>query len=239
MTSSQRKWHEFATPEILAATLAGRIVDVLADAIKARGKALLAVSGGTTPVHLFKTLSGIDLDWRHVTITLVDERFVPPTSPRSNEGLVRADLLRGKAAAANFIGLYQAAPTVEEAAEKAETALSSLPYPFDFVVLGMGPDGHTASFFPDDPDLARPLDLSGKRIVLPVHAQSAGEPRLTFSLPRLIEARHLALHIEGVGKKEVLEKALGGGQLLPIRAVFDAAKEPVDIYWAPKLGEKD
>jgi 6-phosphogluconolactonase len=234
-----RHWHEFATPETLAKTFAGRITDVLAEAIKARGKALLAVSGGTTPVHLFKMLSETDLDWRQVTVTLVDERFVPPTSSRSNEGLARRDFLRGKAAAANFVGLYHEAATVEDAAKKAEAVLSTLPYPFDFVVLGMGPDGHTASFFPDDPDLARPLDISGKRIVLPVHAQSAGEPRLTFSLPKLIGARHLALHIEGMDKKKTLQKALGDGPLLPIRAVFDAAKEPVDIYWAPKPGEKD
>jgi 6-phosphogluconolactonase len=103
----------------------------------------------------------------------------------------------------------------------------------------MGPDGHTASFFPDDPDLARPLDLSGKRVVLPIHATSAGEPRLTFSLPKLIEARHLALHIEGMDKKQMLEKALAHGPRLPIRAVFDAAKKPVEIYWAPKPGGKD
>jgi 6-phosphogluconolactonase len=237
MTSTQRHWHEFATPEALAETFAGRIADVLAEAIETRGKALLAVSGGTTPIHLFKVLSETDLDWPKVTITLVDERFVPPSSDRSNEGLARRDLLRGKAASANFIGLYREAPTVEEAARKAEAALSALPYPFDFVVLGMGPDGHTASFFPDDPGLARPLDLSGKRIVLPVHAKSAGEPRLTFSLPKLIEARNLALHIEGADKKQVLEKALGGGPRLPIRAVFDAAKKPVEIYWAPKPDE--
>ena len=236
--TSPRRWHEFDTPEALAEKLAGRIADVLAGAVRTRGHALLAVSGGTTPVHLFKALSEIDLDWPKVSITLVDERFVPPTSPRSNEGLVRADLLRGKAASANFAGLYRDAPTVEEAAKEAEAALASLPYPFDFVVLGMGPDGHTASFFPDDPDLSRPLDLSGTRIVLPVHAKSAGEPRLTFSLPKLIEARNLALHIEGTDKKETLEKALGDGPRLPIRAVFDAAREPLEIYWAPKPGEK-
>jgi 6-phosphogluconolactonase len=235
MTTS-RRWHEFATPEALAETFAGRIAGVLAEAIKARGNALLAVSGGTTPVHLFKALSETDLDWPRVTITLVDERFVPPSSDRSNEGLVRRDLLRGKAAPANFVGLYHQAPTVEKAAEKAAAALASLPYPFDFVVLGMGPDGHTASFFPDDPDLARPLDLSGKRILLPIHATSAGEPRLTFALPKLVEARNLALHIEGADKKQVLDKALGEGPLLPIRAVFDAAKKPVEIYWAPKHG---
>jgi 6-phosphogluconolactonase len=239
MMTSRHHWHEFASPETLAKTFAGRIVDILAEAIKARGKALLAVSGGTTPVHLFKALSEIDLDWRHVTVTLVDERFVPPTSPRSNEGLARRDFLCGKAAAANFVGLYQEAKTVEEAAKKAEAALSSLPLPLDFVVLGMGPDGHTASFFPDDPDLARPLDPAGTRIILPVHAKSAGEPRLTFSLPKLVEARNLALHIEGADKKQVLEKALGDGTRLPIRAVFDAAKKPVEIYWASKPGEKD
>jgi 6-phosphogluconolactonase len=237
MNSSSRYWHEFTTPEALASVLARRIADVLAGSIKSRGRALLAVSGGTTPIRLFKTLSDADFDWAKVTITLVDERFVPPSSDRSNEGLVRRHLLRGKAASARFAGLYHEAPTVEDAAKQAEAALSSLPYPFDLVVLGMGPDGHTASFFPDDPDLARPLDLSGTRTVLPVHAKSAGEPRLTFSLPKLVQARNLVLHIEGADKKHVLEKALGDGPRLPIRAVFDADGKPIDIYWAPKPGE--
>jgi 6-phosphogluconolactonase len=146
--------------------------------------------------------------------------------------------LRCKAAAANFIGLYHEAKTVEEAAKKAEAALSSLPFPLDFVVLGMGADGHTASFFPDALELPALLDPDNSLALMPVHADSAGEPRLTFSLPKLVEARHLALHIEGMDKKKVLEKALGDGPLLPIRAVFDAAKTPVEIYWAPKPGEK-
>ncbi len=187
-------------------------------------------------MHLFRALSETDLDWPHVTITLVDERFVPPTSLRSNEALVRADLLCGKAASARFKGLYREAPTVEEAAKEAEAALSSLPYPFDFVVLGMGPDGHTASFFPDDPDLAAKLDVTGKHTILPAHAKSAGEPRLTFSLAKLVTARTLALHIEGKGKKDTLEAALGERPVLPIRAVFDAAPKPVEIFWAPTSG---
>ena len=59
--TSLRHWHEFATPETLAETLAGRIADVLAEGIRARGRALLAVSGGTTPVHLFKALSEAEI----------------------------------------------------------------------------------------------------------------------------------------------------------------------------------
>lgn len=100
-------------------------------------------------------------------------------------------------------------------------------------MLGMGNDGHTASFFPDAVELEQLLDPTGKALVLPVHAQSAGEPRLTLTLPVIASGRFIALHIEGAEKLTTLEKALAPGSTLPIRRVIDAAKTPVEIFWAP------
>ncbi len=91
----------------LARALAGAVAADLAAAIAARGSALLAVSGGRTPVRFFGALSTQKLDWRNVVVTLVDERWVTPTSERSNEHLVRANLLQNAAAAAKFVSLFE------------------------------------------------------------------------------------------------------------------------------------
>jgi 6-phosphogluconolactonase len=225
--------HEFASREDLAGALASRVAEVLRDAIERRGTALLAVSGGSTPGMFFRELSRQELDWAKVTVTLVDERFVPEDSPRSNARLVRQNLLQGRAAAARFAGLFSDASTVEDAADTAGERLSRLPLPFDAVILGMGTDGHTASFFPDAGNLESLLDLSAEAIVAPVHAASGGEPRLTLTLARIVEAGFVSLHIEGAEKRRVLEAALEAEAHLPVRAVLDRAPQPVQVFWAP------
>lgn len=229
-------WEEFSDRQKSAETLAEIVAAELSDALKARGRALLAVSGGSTPPPFFRALSAKRLDWQHITITLVDERFVPPTSERSNARLVARHLLENNAARAKFVGLYNEAASVDEAAEATENTLAALPMPLDVAVLGMGTDQHTASFFPDADNIDDMLSDTSERRVLPVHAQSGGEPRLTLSMPVITQARFLALHIEGADKKTALEAALSTDDrpLPPIRAVMERADNPVHIYWAPK-----
>jgi 6-phosphogluconolactonase len=223
---------EFPSRETLAVELSAKIASILGAAIEARGRALLAVSGGTTPALFFRTLSETDLDWARVTVTLVDERFVPDDSPRSNAGLAKANLLTGKAAAARFVGLYRDAPDVEEAAREANDVISGLGLPLDAVVLGMGGDGHTASFFPDAAALPQLLATENEALVMPVHAASGGEPRLTLTMPAIAGAGFVALHIEGEAKRKVLATVVAG-EKLPIRAVLEAARAPVEVFWAP------
>jgi 6-phosphogluconolactonase len=228
-------WHEFASPDEVAEALAKRVARELAGALAMRGKASLAVSGGKTPVRFFQALSAQPLDWRNVGITLVDERLVPETNQRSNARLVQENLLRGEAAEARFIPLYSSAESPGRAARNAESALaiSALRFPLDVVVLGMGTDGHTASFFPDAGNLESLLDPSAEAIVAPVHAASGGEPRLTLTLARIVEAVFVALHIEGADKRQVLETAAAAKARLPISAVLDHARQPVQVFWAP------
>ncbi|RWB68677.1 6-phosphogluconolactonase [Mesorhizobium sp.] len=226
-------WNGCADRQQLAAALAGQVAARLTSAVAKRGAALLAVSGGTTPAKFFAALSLMPIDWDNVTVTLIDERFVPPSSPRSNAGLVAANLLQNKAAAARFVPLYHEAASIEQAAASDSEALSSLPWPLDVAILGMGADGHTASFFPDADNLSALLDPSAQRIVLPVHAQSAGEPRLTMTMARIIAAGFLALHIEGEDKRTAFEGAMGPGAAKPIRKVLEAAPIPVEVFWAP------
>lgn len=229
------RMHSFADGTALAAALATAVAETLTAAIAARGTASLVVSGGTTPKAFFAALSGKAIAWDKVWVTLVDERFVPADSERSNHRLVAECLLRGPAAAARFLPLYHPEPTAAAAAKAASATASVLPAPFDVVVLGMGTDGHTASFFPGGSNLARALDPATPRGVIDMEAPGAGEPRLTFTFSALHDARLLVLHIEGAGKKAVLEAARGPGAEaeMPIRAVLTRAASPLEIYWAP------
>jgi len=225
-------WHGFDTREALAAAFAGAVAERLAKAVTERGTALLAVSGGTTPAKFFAALSNQPIAWDKVTVTLIDERFVPASSERSNAGLVATHLLQNAAASAKFMPLYHEAANIEAAASVADDELQALAWPLDVAVLGMGNDGHTASFFPDASDLAALLDPASKKTVLPVHAVSAGEPRLTLSMARIIEARFVALHIEGAEKKQTFDGAMGAGPKKPIRTVIEASPRPVEVFWA-------
>lgn len=225
----------FENGAALAAALATEVAAALSAAVAARGKASIAVSGGSTPKAFFEALSREAIDWENITVTLVDERFVPSDNPRSNHLLVASHLLKNAAANARFLPLFSPAASAEEAAERATEAATMLAQPFDVVVLGMGNDGHTASFFPGGNYLAEALDLSLPRRVMTMEAEGAGETRLTFSFSSLHDARLLVLHIEGAEKKSVLDKALAGkGEAeMPVRAVLNRAASPVEIYWAP------
>lgn len=211
----------FTAREELAETLARDVADELIRAIAAKGKATLAVSGGATPRLFFDKLSRAELAWARVTVTLVDERQVPESSERSNARLVRRHLLQNKAAAAKFVPLF----------DNAEAGKTSA---FDVAILGMGSDGHTASFFPGADRLAEALDSDTPQRLIEINAPGAGEPRLTFTLPVLEAAGRLALHIEGAEKKTVLNRALGEGpeEDMPVRAVL-RSQTPVTLYWCP------
>jgi 6-phosphogluconolactonase len=227
-------FHPYPDPGALADSLAARIASALDEACTTRGEAVLAVSGGTTPGRMFEALSRQPIAWNKVTVTLVDERFVPPDNVRSNERLVALKLLQNNAAQAKFVGLYAGTDDAGTAALVAARRIAGLKRPFDVVVLGMGSDGHTASFFPEADRLGDALDPNGTVLVLPVTAPDAGEPRLTLTLPLIVGARLLVLHIEGAEKRAVFEAASqpGPAEAMPVRAVL-ASGRPVEVFWAP------
>jgi 6-phosphogluconolactonase len=223
---------DFRDKQQLAEALAEAVAAHLKAGVKARGAASLAVSGGSTPARFFEALSErADVPWEKVTVTLVDERWVDESSDRSNGRLVKANLLRGRAAAATFVPLYQGG--AEPDAYAAGVAQRDVPQPFDAVILGMGNDGHTASFFPGGDTLAEALTAEGP--VVAIRAPGAGEPRVTLTLPALLAAKALYLHIEGEEKVLTLRKAEAEGpvEAMPVRAILRQTQTPLTIYWCP------
>ncbi|HEX5843684.1 MAG TPA: 6-phosphogluconolactonase [Pseudomonas sp.] len=217
--------------EALADALALAVAAALRQAIAERGQATLVVSGGRSPIAFFDALAQQALPWQRVLVSLADERWVPVNHASSNEALVRRHLLRGPAAEARFLGLYQVANSLEQAAELADQALAELP-PIDVLVLGMGDDGHTASLFPGSPNLDLALQADCPRRVLPMQAPSAPAQRLSLTLALLAGARLPLLAIQGPAKLATLRAALAGDEVasMPIRALLHS---PLEIYWCP------
>lgn len=223
--------HEFKSPVLLADGLALNVAKQLSDAIDARGTATLVVSGGRSPVAFFQNLAKQKLDWSKVVITLADERWVPVEHADSNAGLLKRYLLQGPAAKAQFLSLYSASANLEQAAEQADRLLAELP-PIDVLILGMGDDGHTASLFPNSPNLADALKVDGTRRCYPMLAPTVPHQRLTMSRALLASAKTTVLSISGQSKLTTLSAALAGDDVaaMPIRAFLQPTLE---IYWCP------
>ena len=225
----------FPIRDAWAEAAADRLAAALAEALAADGRALFAGSGGSTPSPIYARLAQADLDWASVAATLVDERYVPETSPDSNAALLKRALLTGPAAAARFIPLYSPAVTVDRAAALASQALAAEGRALDAVLLGMGEDGHICSMFPGSPTLTTLLTPGLKPAVYGVPAGRDGaappQERLTLNLPWLVSARRVVLALTGAKKRAVFEReATRDPALSPIAALI-AANAPLEVLW--------
>jgi 6-phosphogluconolactonase len=229
-------FHHASSPTLLAADLARFVADRLREALAQRGQALLIVSGGSTPVPFFEALSGEDMDWRCVMVTLADERWVSADHADSNERLVRQHLLRERAAAASFMPLYNGALTPTSGLADVLTSLAVLPWPADVVVLGMGGDGHTASLFPHMPEWAA-LPGDGVRcmtVASPIEP-NVPVPRLSLTPHALLDTKALIIHITGAAKWALLQQAQQAGPVadLPIRLALHQSHVPCTVFHSP------
>ncbi len=226
--------NSFETNAHLVESLSEDIAAHLRDAIKSRGGASLAVSGGSTPISLFKQLSILDVPWDKVWITLVDERWVNADHADSNARLVQQHLLTNRAVYAHFIPMKLDSDSPFGSEKALEALLAPLPKPFDVIILGMGGDGHTASFFPGAETLGIALDMENPALCAAVQPLTAPHDRMTLTLKTLLQARHLVLHIVGDSKWQVLQEAIedGPAEILPVRAVIHQKQSPLTIFYA-------
>jgi 6-phosphogluconolactonase len=218
--------------------LAQDIAQRLANAIDTRGFAVLSVSGGKSPVALFEALRVIDIDWSRVRVTLVDERCVPRTHPDSNALLVQTHLLQDQAAKAQLVFMITAnAEPLDSPLVLAKTAGIALQTAgrADVLILGMGADGHTASLFPQAPQLADALAMDSTAVCmgieLPNPPANAPHARITQTLPQILSARHIVLPIAGADKRQTLEQAWAqASPRWPVSFVLHQNQTPVDLW---------
>lgn len=223
---------DYADRAAQAEGLADAVADKLRAALAQRGRAVLALSGGTTPALFFEALARRPLDWGAVTVLPADERWVPVDHPRSNAALIRRHLIRDEAALAVITNLYEAGVADPQDAEAAITARIAPLLPLDVLVLGMGDDWHTASLFPQAPRIAEAMAPGAP----PLMAMTApdGEARMTLTLPALNTARSRYLLLTGADKAARLNEARAlpadtDPAKAPIRAMLDGTA----LHWAP------
>lgn len=230
--NGMNEWRLCKTRAELDRALADSLATSLRAELEQRPRASLALSGGSTPRGMFGQLSDITtVAWPRVDLTLVDERWVGPEDLDSNERLLRENLLQGPAASAHFMGLKAPGDDIERGAELASTGLARLAQPFTAVVLGMGSDGHTASWFPRAANLAALLDPLGPARVAATEPVTASHRRLTLTLPAVLNSQHIQLQITGAEKRAVLEAAVANSH--PVASILTQTQTPVTIWWAP------
>ncbi|WP_118792098.1 6-phosphogluconolactonase [Neisseria bergeri] len=227
-------WHEYENAAEAAQSLADAVADALQGALDEKGGAVLAVSGGRSPIAFFNALSQKDLDWKNVGITLADERIVPTVHADSNTGLVREYLLKNKAEAAMWIPMVEDGKTETELHPDAvvDYALKHYKQP-DVLVLGMGNDGHTASIFPKAPQFQTAIDgLAGVALVhtTPV---TAPHERVSMTLGAIARTQNIFLAIQGAEKKTVFDQAAQGeNREYPISFVLNRQGVKCHVFYA-------
>ncbi|MCD8521243.1 MAG: 6-phosphogluconolactonase [Saccharospirillaceae bacterium] len=225
----------FGNSESLARRLAEDLATRLQRCIEHRGRACLAVSGGQTPVRFFQQLAQQTIDWQNVLITLVDERWVAEDDVRSNAALVREHLLQQHARQAYFLPLKNTAPTPQLGFMTCENTLHEQIDQLDFAVLGMGNDGHTASWFPHSRALTTCLDDQAGAWCCAVTDSCVIPPRMTLTWSLLASCRHLFLLFDGDDKNRVFRQACNEAEAdntaaMPVRRIVFQHKVPLSVY---------
>jgi 6-phosphogluconolactonase len=200
-------------PAAVAAEAAKVIAQEGRGAVAARGRFIMAVSGGHTPWQMLRFLAGEDMPWTSVYVAQVDERVAPAGHPDRNLTHLRESLLeRVSLRPEQVCAMPVEALDLEAAAVRYARLLQEItgtPPVLDLVHLGLGPDGHTASLVPGDPV----LDVSGADVGLTQPYQ--GRPRMTLTYPTLNRARRILWVVTGAEKAAMLARLLDGDPTIP------------------------
>lgn len=209
----------FPDAEALAEGLARAVVDSAREAVAARGRFTIALSGGETPRAAYELLGSRfanDVEWSHVDVFFTDERFVPSDDSRSNLGMTRAAWLgRVRMPPERIHPIPTTLGSVEECARRhdaelraffVDAAVASASPTFDLAIMGIGTDGHTASLFPGDTATLRERSRWALAVSAPPTAPV--RERITLTLPLLNRSRRMLFAAAGPRKRDVVARAL-------------------------------
>ena len=231
-----RQVHGFPDLESLSQAAAQRIADIARESVAKNGRFSIALSGGNTPRRTYQLLATQhrgDIDWSRWDVLFGDERFVPMDDARSNYKMAADTLLAGGSIPDEHVyPIPTDTPTVGDAADAYERTLRYVliadtagPPPIDLVLLGVGPDGHTASLFPGSPVLAERTRWA-RAVEAPTTVLPA-VPRVSLTLPVLNAARTVMFLVAGADKRPVLAEIFDGsesGRRYPAAMVANAGR---------------
>jgi 6-phosphogluconolactonase len=214
--SASVELRRLTTPQDLFQAAAEEVIRAATSAVAQRGRFTIALSGGSTPKNLYTLIAAnasANLPWDRMFFFWGDERHVPPDDPDSNYRMAKESLLAKVAIPpANIFPVPAEDPDASAAAEAYEQTLRKFfglapgEFPrFDLILLGMGPDGHTASLFPETAALQEK-----SRLVVANWVEKLQTSRITFTLPVLNAARCVAFLVSGTDKAVVLHEVLEG-----------------------------
>jgi 6-phosphogluconolactonase len=204
-----------ANAEELVRRMAERVVIVSRESIAERERFMIALSGGSTPETLYQLLANPrysnQIDWRKTHIFFGDERCVPPDHPDSNYRMANTTLLSKVAIPSKNVHRVNcsdsdpkgSAVAYEESVRDVFATPPDVVPQFDLILLGLGPEGHTASLFPENPD-----SLKSPRLVETVYVEKFQSHRVTFTLKLINHARNVAFVVSGKGKEDILPEVL-------------------------------
>ncbi|HRQ86558.1 MAG TPA: 6-phosphogluconolactonase [Candidatus Saccharibacteria bacterium] len=231
----------FNAPEDVAKAAAKYAVNILSEAVAAKGRAVWVLAGGTSPMAAYKIITqqyADSIDWTKVIVLIGDERFVPFESEDSNWGTIMEIFDTTALGNAQKIAPYIKKDVAETAQSYQQAIIGAQAAQFDLVWLGVGEDGHTLSMFPGN----RAFIEHTEEIVVPVYdSPKPPAQRISLSLHALKNTQHLEIFAVGGAKKDALLK-VRMGESLPIgvaaQAVDDAGGVVRWLYdeaaWGPR-----
>lgn len=216
----------YSTENELIEDVALKIENIIRQCIHEHNDSHILLSGGSTPGPIYEKLSEKEINWNNVLVGLADERFVRTTSAFSNEQLLKKTLITNKAEGAQLIGMVFNPMNREDNLKITKSKYTPFRERTDFLLLGMGTDGHTASLFPFDPCSEEDLNRNNKEIISTT-APSDPKERISCSKGLLLQSKKIFLVIKGKEKLSVLEnKAVQ----LPIHNFLNERND-IEIYY--------
>lgn len=233
------KINSFGNMGALSRRVSVNIMSDLVHSLTINGKASLMLSGGSTPKETYERLGQSNFTWSNVDIGLVDDRWVEQTSAGSNAAMINQCFLSQAKVRPKFYPLKSSFHDLEKGCEVANQEYDDLFCPYSCVVLGMGLDGHTASWFEGARGIEEALNPYSLKTVVPVRPKKSDVTgdyleRATLTLSAINKAQNVYLLISGQDKLDLFTRVLTQPQsILPIRAAIDTLGERLNVFWTP------